>query len=269
MPGGFAFKVLFICIIVISLFLLLRFFERKNLYFPMRNIEATPGAIGLEYEDVRLMTEDGVRLAGWFIPSESPRATVIFCHGNGGNISHRLEKIAILNSLHLDILIFDYRGYGESGGSPSEDGLYLDAEAAYDFLIRHKKTAPGGIIVFGESLGGAVAAELAVRHDVGGIIIESCFTSVRDMAKRFFPFIPSFVIKSRFDTLEKIKNVSAPKLILHSRDDEIVPFDFGSEIFKAAQDPKEFVELRGGHNDAFLVSRIVFTEGLDSFIGRY
>ncbi len=254
--------------IIILLFFSIRHLEQKNLFFPFREIETKPNDIGLDYEDITVTTKDAVRLVGWFVPSKMHRATLIFCHGNAGNIGHRIEKIKIFNELNLDVLIFDYRGYGMSTGSPSEDGLYLDAEAAYDYLVNAKKISPSGIIVYGESLGGAVAVDLASKYEVGGIIIEGGFTSVKDMAKKIFPFIPTFVYANKFDSLQKIKNVKYPKLILHSIDDEIVPFEFGKKLFVAALEPKEFVELRGGHNDAFLASKEIFRSRIDLFVNR-
>lgn len=257
-----------IVVIPVFLFFFIRFLEYKSTYYPFRAIENTPKDIGLEYEDVSLTAKDGVNISGWFIPSQSSRAVLLFCHGNGGNISHRLEKIMILNRLNLDVLIFDYRGYGKSKGRPSENGLYLDAEAAYDYLLNEKKIPPQRIIGYGESLGGAVIAELALRREFGSIIMESSFTSVADMAKTVAPFIPGFVYKSRFDTLSKIKNIGYPKLILHSINDETVPFEQGRRLFNNAEEPKEFIEMQGGHNDAFLVSGDLFVSAIDSFIER-
>ncbi len=254
--------------IPLSLFFFIRFLEYKSTYYPLRAIEYTPKDIGLQFEDVILTAKDGVQISGWFIPSQSPRAVVLFCHGNGGNISHRLQKIMVLNRLNLDVLIFDYRGYGKSKGRPSENGLYLDAEAVYDYLRNKKKIPPRKIIGYGESLGGAVIAELALRRELGSIIMESSFTSVPDMAKTVAPFIPGFVYKGRFDSLSKIKNIGYPKLILHSTDDEIVPFEYGRRLFDNAEEPKEFIEMKGGHNDTFLVSGDLFVSAIDSFIER-
>ncbi len=251
---------------LVFFFFFIRFFEYKSLYFPLRKIEFNPEDIGLNYEDVNLTTKDGVQISAWFIPSESPRATLLFSHGNGGNISHRLEKIKIFNGLNLDVLIFDYRGYGMSRGSPSEKGLYLDAEAVYDCLVNEKKISPRKIIGYGESLGGAVIIDLAVKRELRGVIIESSFTSVRDMAKKIFPFIPSFVYKSSFDSLAKIEDIKIPKLIFHSINDEIVPFKLGRRLFDNAAEPKEFAEMKGGHNDAFIISKDIFVSKVDSFI---
>lgn len=253
---------------LIILFFLIRFLEYKSLYFPLSRIEATPKDVDIDYEDVAATTTDGVRISGWFIPARKPRATLLFCHGNGGNISHRLEKISMFNFLGLNVFIFDYRGYGKSNGSPSEKGLYLDAEAAYQYLLREKGLAPQEVVAYGESLGGAVAVDLAARHKLGGIIIEEGFTSSRDMGKVILPFIPSFIYKSEFDSLKKIRHITAPKLIFHSANDEIVPFRLGKRLFDEAPEPKEFVQLQGGHNDAFAISEELFMGKLDQFIGR-
>ncbi|HDO25799.1 MAG TPA: alpha/beta hydrolase, partial [Nitrospirae bacterium] len=234
----------------------------------LRPVDATPSDIGLDYEPVKVRTEDDIDISGWFIRSEQPRAAVIFCHGNGGNISHRLGKIKTLNDLRLDVLIFDYRGYGMSAGRPSENGLYLDAESMYNYLVNVRKQSPEKVIVFGESLGAAVAIDLAYRRDVAGVIVEGGFSSVRDMAKMVFPFVPAFVYASRYDSLEKIGYIRSPKLIFHSVNDEIIPVELGRKLFNAASEPKEFVEVRGGHNDTFFVSRDIFISKIDEFVRK-
>lgn len=251
---------------VVLLFFFFRFFEKSNLYFPYRSLEGTPEDIGLAYQNLDLITKDGISINAWFIPSESPRATIIFSHGNGGNISHRLEKLRMLNRLNLDVLIYDYRGYGLSKGSPDEDGLYLDAQAVYSYLVNDKKVQPEDIIAFGESLGAAVSVDLALRHKLGGVIIEEGFTSVKDIAMHYLPFIPSIIYRSKYNSLEKIGHVSAPKLFFHSVDDEIIPYELGRKLYDAAGEPKEFVELRGGHNDAFMVSQDIFVKEIDGFV---
>ena len=258
--------VIFIIVVPIFLFFSARFLEQRSLYFPFGTINATPENIDLEYEELDIITADGIRLSAWFIPSEDSRAVLLFCHGNGGNISHRLEKISIMNRLGLDILIFDYRGYGKSSGRPSEDGLYKDAEAVYDHMVNERKTPPQKIIGYGESLGSPVIINLALKREMAGIIIEEAFTSVRAMAREHFPFIPGFVLKSGYNSLGMIKDVKIPKLIFHSVNDEIVPFEQGERIFETASEPKEFVELRGGHNDAFIVSRGIYSSGIDRFV---
>ncbi|MBI4844727.1 MAG: alpha/beta hydrolase [Nitrospirae bacterium] len=251
---------------VILLFFFFRFFEKSNLYFPFKKLDGTPADIGLNFEDVNITASDGISINAWFIPSALPRAAIIFSHGNGGNISHRLEKILILNNLNFDVLIYDYRGYGQSKGRPGEDGLYLDAEAVYKYLVNERRISSGRIIAFGESLGAAVSIDLALKHELRGVIIEEGFTSVKDVAKHYLPFIPAIIYKSKYDSLEKIKNVHSPKLFFHSIDDEIIPYDFGKRLFEAAPEPKMFVNLRGGHNDAFLVSKDLFIKGIDDFV---
>ena len=260
--------ILIIIAALLLLFFFIRFLEYKSTYYPFRSIEYTPRDIGLNYEDLTLTTKDGARIFGWFIPSELSRAVIIFCHGNGGNISHRLEKIVMLNRLNLDVLIFDYRGYGMSEGRPSEKGLYLDTEAVYEYLVNDRKISPRSIVGYGESLGGAVIIDLASKQKLGGLIIESSFTSVPDIAKKVAPFIPGFVYKSRFDALSKIKVVETPKLIFHSVNDEIIPFEHGERLFNNAGGQKKFVRMQGGHNDAFLVSKDLFMTEIDLFIGR-
>lgn len=243
-----------------------RYLERRSIYFPMRQIEYTPKEVGLSYEDIFFKTEDGVELNGWFIPAERARSTILFLHGNAGNISHRFEKIQIFHDLDLNVFIFDYRGYGKSRGSPSENGLYLDAKAAYDHLVSKEGIRKDEIILFGESLGGSVAVDLASKREVKAIIVESTFSSAKDIARRIYPFIPQFFITSDFDSVKKIKDVRIPKLIIHSVDDEIVPFDLGQKLFEIAPSPKTFLKLRGGHNTAFLDSEAEFKQGIRSFV---
>ena len=174
----------------------------------------------------------------------------------------------ILNRLGLDILIFDYRGYGKSSGRPSEDGLYIDAEAVYDHMVNERRMPPQKIIGYGESLGSPVVINLALKREMAGIIIEESFTSVKDMAKKHFPFIPAFLLKNGYNSLEMIKNVQIPKLVFHSINDEIVPFEQGERIFNRASEPKKFIARRGGHNDAFIVSSEIYSSGIDRFVAR-
>ncbi len=253
------------------LFFGLRYFEKSSLYFPIKKLDGTPADIGLEYEDVNIVASDGVKIHGWFIPAEYspryPRINILFSHGNGGNISHRFAKLQMLHKLGFDTLIYDYRGYGKSEGSPDEDGIYLDIEAVYDHLLNNRQVNPKNIILFGESLGSAVSADLALKREVGGIVIEEGFTSVKDVANHYFPFIPNFIYKSKYDTSKKLKKVAVPKLMFHSVDDEIIPYGMGKRLFDAAAEPKQFIELKGGHNDAFMVSQDKFMKGIDEFVG--
>jgi len=242
--------------------------ERHSLYFPMKEIAVTPEIVGLPYEEIYFNTSDDKRLNGWFIPSDKAKFTVILCHGNGGNISHRLEKITMLRTLGLNTLVFDYRGYGKSDGAPSESGLYKDVDAAYNYLIKERKTAGDSIILYGESLGGAVAIDLAHRTKVRALIIEDTFTSVKDMARITYPLIPYFVLSAKFNSISKIKNVTCPKLIIHSINDEIIPFRLGEKLFDEAEEPKRFLKTRGGHNTAFSDSAKLFVEGIGTFLNE-
>ena len=234
--------------------------EKSFIYYPSRDTGPMPE----RGQDVWLTTTDGVRVNGWFVPAESNAVlTVLFCHGNAGNISHRLEKLALLRNLGVNVFIFDYRGYGRSDGAPDEQGTYRDAQAAHEFLSG--KT----IIVYGESLGAAVAVDLAMKNHVAGVIIEEPFTSAVDVGQKMFPYLPvRLIARNRYDTLSKISRVDAPLLILHSRDDEFFPIRHAERLLAAASEPKRLVELRGGHNDAFLISEATYRSALREFFSR-
>jgi enoyl-CoA hydratase/carnithine racemase/fermentation-respiration switch protein FrsA (DUF1100 family) len=238
-------------------------------YLPEREVRTNPQTIGLAYEEVSFKTRDGVTIAGWFVPSPKEMAVAVFCHGNAGNMGDRLDTIQILNALGLSVLIFDYRGYGRSEGKPSEDGTYLDAEAAWDYLVNARGVLPKRIVIHGRSLGGAVAAELAVKKPSAGVILESTFTSVPDMGEGIYPWLPVRLLsKFRYESIAKIGAIKAPKLIIHSPQDDLVPFGHGKALFQKALPPKEFLEIRGGHNDGFLVSGKTYTEGLGAFFRK-
>ncbi|UCH79899.1 MAG: alpha/beta hydrolase [Nitrospiraceae bacterium] len=257
---------LLIIAVLFIFFVFIRFLEQRSLYYPYRAIEITPKDIGIDYEDVMITTSDGVDIHGWFIPANGSDKILLFSHGNGGNISHRLEKIMMLHELNLNILIFDYRGYGKSSGKPTEPGLYLDAEALYMYLLREKAYDPEQIVAYGESLGGAVAIELAKRHTLQRLIIEGSFSSIKDIARTYFPFIPTFLYKTEYDSIQKIQDITVPKLIMHSIDDEIIPFKYGVALFDAAAGPKKFIVLKGGHNDSFLVSKEEYLSEIKAFL---
>lgn len=249
----------------VLLYLFIRFLEAHSLYFPMKGIMDTPQRVNLRYEDVYFKTQDGTQLHGWYVGEGRPYV-LLFAHGNGGNISHRLEKLNLLRDIEADVFIFDYRGYGQSQGKPAEKGLYLDMEAAYQYLVDEKKYDPTKIIIYGESLGAAVGIDLAVRHPVGGLIVEEAFTSVPAMAKAIYPILPAWMVKSRYDSLSKIKSVTCPKLFFHSLNDEIVPYRMGQELFEKAEEPKRFIPLRGGHNEAFWDSKDTWVSGVENFL---
>jgi fermentation-respiration switch protein FrsA (DUF1100 family) len=248
---------------------MLRWFEHSQVYHPDRVLTATGAELGRPFEDVRFRASDGVELNGWFFPgsTNSPRAgfALLLCHGNAGNISHRLDTCAALLATGASVFVFDYRGYGRSQGRPSEEGTYLDAQAAYQWL-RQKGFAGTNIIAFGESLGGGVAAELAVRETVGGLVLQSTFTSIPDMGADLFPWLPvRWLGKIRYDTHSKLPRLKVPVLVMHSPADALVRFRHGQRNFAAANEPKLFWELRGDHNDP-LADTKHFIEGLEKFL---
>ena len=234
---------------------------------PGRALTASPGDMGLEYENVALVTSDDERLHGWYVPATNRRGVVLFFHGNAGNISHRLDSIGIFHQLGLDTLIIDYRGYGQSTGKPTEQGTYLDAEAAWSYLVDERGIPADEIIIFGRSLGGAIGAWLGAQHTPAAVIIESSFTSGVDMARRLYPFLPARLItRLRYPVAEYVSQLDCPVLVVHSRDDEIIPFEMGRSVYAAVKQRKSFLELRGDHNNGFFISRHDYIAGLDDFI---
>jgi hypothetical protein len=245
----------------------LYFLQPKFLYQPTREVSYNPSDIELEYEDVTFHSEDNLRLNGWYIPADKAYFTVLFCHGNGGNISHRLDTLNILNELGLNCFIFDYRGYGKSRGKSTEQGTYLDAQAAYLWLTEVKKIPPQQIIIFGRSLGGSIAAHLAAKVDLAGLLLESTFTSFVDMGKKFYPYMPVRLFAAfNYRTIDYVKKVDCPVLVIHSRTDELVPFEFSLRLYDAANEPKAFIEIEGSHNDGFLFSGDVYKKAWSDWL---
>ena len=254
------------CTLTLYVFLM----QPKLIYYPnipTRTVEATPAFIDLDFEDVTLDTTDGEHLHAWFIPHPEAHATLLFAHGNAGNISHRLDSIQVFHDLGLNVLIFDYRGYGQSTGKSNENGTYRDAEAAWLYLTETRGIEPGKIILFGRSLGAAVVADLAVRVEPAAVILESAFVSVPDMAARIYPWLPvRWLASYRYYNAEKVTHIKRPLLIIHSRGDEIIPFEQGERLFQRASEPKQFLELRGRHNDGFYVSRKAYVQTMRAFL---
>ena len=248
-------------------------FRQESMLFlpgiPSRELAATPAAIGLRYEALRLPTGDGEELDGWFVPAGEERAVLLFLHGNAGNISHRLESLRIFHELGLSVLIFDYRGYGRSTGRPSEQGTHQDARAAWRPLVDERGVPAERVLLFGRSLGGAVATRLAVEHPPRGLILESTFRSVPDLAAELYRFLPvRMLARIAYPVEDMLPAVHAPVLVIHSRGDEIIPFHHGQALHAAANPPKELLELDGGHNPAFLVSEPRYVAGLRAFLDR-
>lgn len=262
----------FIALIAVYLaFVLLVYFNQSHLvYFPEKQIGNTPEAIGLGYTAVNIATGDGETLHGWWVPVGDAKGTVLFFHGNAGNISHRINYLTMFKQLGYNTLLFDYRGYGRSSGTPSESGTYLDAQAAWRYLIEIQGISPERIVLFGESLGGAVAAWLAVREQPGLLVLASTFTSVPDLAAEIYPFLPVRWI-SRFDynTLESLQSITCPVFIAHSPQDEIIPYRHGQRLFQATSEPKQFLLLEGTHNTGFIFMQPVWKRTLGAFMDRH
>jgi fermentation-respiration switch protein FrsA (DUF1100 family) len=241
-------------------------FERF-IYYPEARLEATPAQFDLRYEDARFTAEDGVRLHGWWVPG-SRAETLVWFHGNAGNISHRLHNMRQLYDLvGVNVLIFDYRGYGQSEGEPSEAGLYTDAQAALEYIRARGDVDLGRLIYFGRSLGSAVAVELARTRPPYGLVLETPFTSVREMSSRLLPGPLAIIVPSMFDNLAKIPELRCPKLFIHGDRDEIVPYEQGRRLYDAAVPPKAFFTIRGaGHNDTYLVGGERYFAKIKAFI---
>ncbi len=233
--------------------------EKYVIYIPERVIEMTPRDEGIAYEDVWFPASDGIKLHGWLIPATGPRHTVLWFHGNAGNISHRVDNIKHLHRLlRVNIFIFDYRGYGQSAGSRSdlsEEATYRDADGALAYLRGRADLAGTRLVYFGRSLGAAIAVEAARRHPPAGLILETPFTNIKDMARVALPFLPvGGLLKTRYDSLSKIREIRVPLLILHGDRDEVIPYEQGRRIFEAANESKTFYQIHGArHNDTYIV----------------
>ena len=252
----------------------LMFFSQERLLFlpnmPSRSVVVTPHDVALDFQNLNINTEDGIQLDAWFIPHSDARGTLLFFHGNAGNISHRLDSIKIFHRLRLNVFIFDYRGYGRSTGSPTEQGVYKDAQAAWRYLTQERGIPAQQIVLFGRSLGGAIATRLAARTQAGALIIESTFTSVPELAAKLYPFLPvRLLARLDFNTRAELHSVNIPVLVIHSRDDEIIPFSHGQTNYDTANNPKQFIELRGGHNDGFLISNNTYQQGIERFLQQH
>jgi fermentation-respiration switch protein FrsA (DUF1100 family) len=255
-------------------------FQDQLLFQPSSRLLATPDDAGMPYETVHLDTDDGETLHGWWIPppdvsretspGELAKHTLLFFHGNAGNISGRLESVQQFHQLGLNVLIVDYRGYGQSTGSPSEEGIYRDADACWRYLTKAKGFAPQNIVVFGRSMGGGPATWLATREQPGAVILESVFTNVPDVGAHHYSFLPVRALATnQFDNESRVGGTKAPKLFIHSRGDRVVPFELGRRVYEAAAEPKQFLEIEGGHNDGFLVSEESYLRTISGFLEEH
>jgi len=242
----------------------------RAVYVPDDVIHATPGMLGMPHEEASITTADGEVLGAWWIPARNPSGTVLFCHGNGGNISTCLEAARLINSMGLNVLLFDYRGYGRSTGSPSEEGTYRDAAAAWDYLVRVRGVRPETIVVWGKSLGGAVAARTAAEYKPAAVVIESAFTSIPDLVSDMgYPILSRCFSGCSHDTLAWVRRLEVPLLVIHSPQDEIVPFSHGRVLYDAAPLPKEFVAVDGSHNTLSRASLPSYEASVRAFLSRH
>ena len=264
----------------------LRWFERINIFIPSRQFSGViPSAFGIKEEEVFLRAQDGPLLHAWFLPAAPFRTnpldtpvvgplagrtlTLLYCHGNAGNISDRLFKANLFHRLGLNVLLFDYRGYGRSQGTPSEQGTYKDAEAAWRFLTEKKKIPADRLVIYGESLGNGVALETALRHPPQALILDSAFTSVIDMGLEIFPYLPvRWLVRFRYDNLSKIPKIRCPVLVMHSAEDAVVPFRMGRRLFEAAPQPKEFFQMKGTHDEGYIDAGPAYPRAIQAFLER-
>ena len=251
------------------LLLLLFAMQSRLIYYPEigRDVTTTPRAVGLSYEDVWLEPDEGVRLHAWFVGHPAPRGVVLILHGNAGSIALRLDWLRMFHDLGYASFIVDYRGYGRSSGTPSEEGTYADARAAWEHLVGTRGFAPRDIVLLGESLGGPIAAYLAAREQPRALVLHSTFTSIPDLAADIYRFFPvRWLTRFRYDTAGFLARVDAPVLVAHSPDDELVPFRHAQALYAQAREPKALLELAGGHNDAFLFRRKAWVDALARFL---
>lgn len=242
------------------------FFDQSALVFrPDKAWTQTPAVAGLPYKDVRFRASDGIGLTGWYVPAPQPRGTVLFFHGNSRNMSSEVDVLKMFRALGFDSLVFDYRGYGKSEGKPDEEGTYRDAEAAWNYLVKERKTPPDHIIIWGRSLGAAIAADLAAHHRSAAFVSEAAFTTLADLASHLHPYFPvKQLLKIHYGVINKLPFIHCPILIVHSREDELVPEEEGRRLYAAANPPKSFLEIAGPHRG--LPYQEVYWKGVEKFL---
>ena len=244
--------------------------QTKQIYKPLRDMAATPEGHGLPYDDIEFHAADGVRLNGWYVPCAGAGRLLMFFHGNTRNISYCLDSVSLFHRLGFDVFLFDYRGYGRSDGSPGEQGTYLDAEAAWRYLVNVRRVDPSSIVMLGRSLGAAIASWLAVTHPPRALVIESTFTSLPDVAAEIYPYLPARLLaRHHYPVAQYLPRIHCPLLIVHSPEDEITRFHHATALLAVANEPKELFEISGRHYDGYSTSGKTYEEGLDRFFRRY
>jgi fermentation-respiration switch protein FrsA (DUF1100 family) len=268
---GFA-SVIVVIIIIYLLSAIYKYLTQSyHVYYPKKEVTSTPFDIKLYFEEIIFSSSDGIRLSGWFVPARNHKGVMLVLHGNGGNISTRLTFIDYFNrKLGLSVFIIDYRGYGKSEGRPTEMGTYLDARAAWEYLTVSRKIKPKEIIIFGRSLGGSIAAWLAKEVKARALILDSTFTSIKDIAAELYPYMPvRRFFKFNYPTIDYLKDTSQPVLIIHSSEDDYIPFSHALKLYNAAKEPRQFLKIMGVHNNNYIKSEEIYLEGIKSFISRY
>lgn len=251
------------CFICLAFYLL----QARLIFFPSHSVRLTPADMRIAYDDVTLTASDGVKLNAWAVTAKSAAPWIILCHGNGGNIADRLHLVRMFHDLGASLLLFDYRGYGRSEGSPSEEGLYLDVDTAWKYLTEQRHVAPSDIVVWGESLGGGPATWLAANRTVGALVLQSTFTSVDDMGVGLYPWLPiRMLCRNRFASIDRIASIQCRKLFMHSKIDTIVPQRYGKRLYEAAAAPKQWLEISGGHNDGLDQQPLEVRQAIRSFL---
>ena len=259
-----------LCAVYLLFVLSVYFGQARLVYFPEKQLNNTPSVIGLDYTTVSIPVSDGETLHGWWMSVPDAKGTVLFFHGNAGNISHRINYLTMFKRLGYSTLLFDYRGYGQSSGTPSESGTYRDAQAAWHYLTGTQGIAAARIVLFGESLGGAVAGWLAAREKPGLLVLASTFTSVPELAAEIYPFLPvRWISRFEYNTLKSLQSVTCPVFIAHSPEDDIIPFKHGQRLFQAALQVKQFLPLEGGHNTGFIFMQPPWIKSLGAFMDKH
>lgn len=258
--------------VLIGATLFLVFSEKRLIYYPAAEIDVTPKALGLPFEDVTIEVEPGVTIHGWFIKAatEPSVATVLFSHGNAGNIADRLDRVLRLREIGADFLLYDYRGFGRSSGSPDEEGTYRDGRAAYDYLVKGRGLDPARLILMGESLGCAISIQLAIERKAAGLALEAPFASIAHMANAIYPFLPlGAFIRTRYENVKKIPQLKMPLFLVQGTNDEVIPVAQGKMVFDAAPPPKQYLAIEGAHhNDVYVVGGAGYRRALSDFIAR-
>lgn len=246
------------------------FFQGVALYRPNTTVDQTPAKDGLAYEDLTLTTSDGTKIQAWYVPCENSTRFVIYCHGNGGNIAYNLREIGIFHELGLNVAVFDYEGYGNSEGDPSEDGTYRDVDVVWHYLADNKNATPKRILLFGHSMGGPISAWCARQHHPAALVLDSTFVSFDEEAQDLVPIVPASLLSTiEYTTLEYAKAAALPTMVLHSKADRTIAYDHGQRIYAGLNEPKRFVEITGGHNDGFTQCRALYIQVLTEFLDRY